>query len=201
MTCKVVYLGGSEPNSLRLRLLSYSMGGRIQVDNNYGEGAIFRFFIQSMSTDPTPPPSPSPLSPSNEISNALWSPISSNTSELAMDSVQYHILITEDNLINQASSSTSLSSIIQPLLTRHCTCRRCSSKLFNRLAVALQSHFGVRSLPQSPDEEGWMHYRASEQRTAVYTTHPKSYIRSRRAEWPATVRCDPCKLFQPPNAM
>lgn len=69
------------------------MGGNIGVDSVYGQGATFRFYLQ-MKTAAEPEPKPaSPVSPPKARPAIAAPPAPSQTA--------YHILITEDNIINQ----------------------------------------------------------------------------------------------------
>lgn len=73
------------------------MGGNIDVDSVYGQGATFRFYLK-MKTAPEPEPKPAlppptPPSPTKAKPAVAVPPAPSQTA--------YHILITEDNIINQ----------------------------------------------------------------------------------------------------
>lgn len=74
------------------------MGGNIDVDSVYGQGATFRFYLQMKSaSEPDPRASPRSIrsaqsSPSKPRATVASAPVSQTA---------YHILITEDNIINQ----------------------------------------------------------------------------------------------------
>jgi len=123
--------GGSGLGLFVSRKLCDLMNGRIDVDSIYGKGATFRFFIQASN---------SPMGPdSREISdNSMKNENTTKTSPSRSNSVEFavasegrpsapHILITEDNLINQtvlnrqlkgAGFSTTLASHGQQAIDR-----------------------------------------------------------------------------------
>lgn len=90
------------------------LGGRIEVQSQLGEGSTFRFFIQTRTITP-----PSPIAAMVEASQTTSRPesiradsgtmtpahsVSSNVSMGSMqddDWTEQHILIVEDNIINQ----------------------------------------------------------------------------------------------------
>lgn len=98
------------------------MGGNIDVSSVYGQGATFRFFIQVKTAasaqakmegpSSSPPDTPSPVrrdtatpsSPSNTAARARRT--SGPPSQTA-----YHILITEDNIINQTVLNRQLRQV------------------------------------------------------------------------------------------
>ncbi|KAG8979497.1 hypothetical protein FRC05_008486 [Tulasnella sp. 425] len=85
--------GGSGLGLFVSRKLCELMGGNIGVDSVYGQGATFRFYLQ-MKTAAEPEPKPaSPVSPPKARPAIAAPPAPSQTA--------YHILITEDNIINQ----------------------------------------------------------------------------------------------------
>lgn len=69
------------------------MGGNIDVDSVYGQGATFRFYLR-MKTAAEPEPKVAPPSPPTVV---RATPIVNGPSS----QTAYHILITEDNIINQ----------------------------------------------------------------------------------------------------
>lgn len=78
--------GGSGLGLFVSRKLCDLMGGRIEVSSVYGNGATFRFFIQSITSAPLLKSRTQPLSLATGAS---------------LPTRPLHILITEDNLINQ----------------------------------------------------------------------------------------------------
>ncbi|KAF8576294.1 hypothetical protein K439DRAFT_1640612 [Ramaria rubella] len=94
--------GGSGLGLFVSRKLCDLMDGRINVDSIYGQGATFRFFIQASN---------SPMGPENreitasDLSNERRAtrpgPRSPEIGRRAGGTAHPHILITEDNLINQ----------------------------------------------------------------------------------------------------
>ncbi|KAG8934383.1 hypothetical protein FRC01_003340 [Tulasnella sp. 417] len=86
--------GGSGLGLFVSRKLCELMGGNIDVDSVYGQGATFRFYLQMKTAgEPEPKPAPSPESPAKAKPAVAAPPAPSQTA--------YHILITEDNIINQ----------------------------------------------------------------------------------------------------
>ncbi|KIO32181.1 hypothetical protein M407DRAFT_18753 [Tulasnella calospora MUT 4182] len=86
--------GGSGLGLFVSRKLCELMGGNIDVDSVYGQGATFRFYLQmKIAAEPEPKPKPSPESPVKAKPAVAAPPAPSQTA--------YHILITEDNIINQ----------------------------------------------------------------------------------------------------
>lgn len=83
------------------------MGGRIAVESEYGQGAIFRFFIRSTAVPSSSPELESPTI--TTMNSPALSPALSLTE--AQDYIgvgggpNYHVLITEDNIINQVCVS------------------------------------------------------------------------------------------------
>jgi hypothetical protein len=90
------------------------LGGRIEVQSQLGEGSVFRFFIKTRAIHP-----PSPIAAMVETTSAMTIDMSRNsspsgaatplsaTSSQSMGSMadddwsDHHILIVEDNIINQ----------------------------------------------------------------------------------------------------
>ncbi|KAG9051349.1 hypothetical protein FS837_008444 [Tulasnella sp. UAMH 9824] len=85
--------GGSGLGLFVSRKLCELMGGNIDVDSVYGQGATFRFYLK-MRTAGEPSPKIAPSSPPSAVKPvpAIAAPPSQTA---------YHILITEDNIINQ----------------------------------------------------------------------------------------------------
>ena len=79
------------------------MGGRIAVESEYGQGATFRFFIRSIAAQ-APIISPS-LPPSNVSTPTLSLGSPSDALDLDDSNAEFHVLITEDNIINQVCDS------------------------------------------------------------------------------------------------
>jgi len=86
------------------------MGGNIDVDSVYGEGAVFRFYITAIAAEPlldvvaqgSSSPSKSLTSKGKGFTSRSSATTARNDVLLAPTSqTAYHILITEDNLINQ----------------------------------------------------------------------------------------------------
>ncbi|KAG8977127.1 hypothetical protein FRB90_008899, partial [Tulasnella sp. 427] len=77
--------GGSGLGLFVSRKLCELMGGNIDVDSIYGQGATFRFYLKMNTAEPKSKPAP-------KAQLVIPAP-SSQTA--------YHILITEDNIINQ----------------------------------------------------------------------------------------------------
>jgi len=80
--------GGSGLGLFVSRKLCDLMGGRIEVDSTYGEGATFRFFIKAQLAVNYPKAIDSPPGPSGLVSKP-------------MSQESLHVLVTEDNMINQ----------------------------------------------------------------------------------------------------
>ncbi|TDL18928.1 hypothetical protein BD410DRAFT_792720 [Rickenella mellea] len=85
--------GGSGLGLFVSRKLCDLMGGRIDVDSVYGEGATFRFYVQAT----TVPRHSKPLT-NGYVSQDV---VHLNSHATLKSPRQLHILITEDNLINQ----------------------------------------------------------------------------------------------------
>ena len=104
------------------------MGGRIEVNNAPGEeyclqrlslsskelevgsGAIFRFFIQATKPSDKSPTQEPPMIPQLKAQRpALLAPAS--PSRLQSPTQSLHVLITEDNKINQVCNGSRLSAI------------------------------------------------------------------------------------------
>lgn len=89
--------GGSGLGLFVSRKLCELMGGNIDVDTIYGEGANFRFYVTMQPSHENRLPSPqllpltSPPSPQTKIVSEV----------VSAAQTAYHILITEDNVINQ----------------------------------------------------------------------------------------------------
>ncbi|KAG8900969.1 hypothetical protein FRB99_005659 [Tulasnella sp. 403] len=91
--------GGSGLGLFVSRKLCELMGGNIDVDSVYGQGATFRFFIQVKTGREIP----------NEAESATTSSVPSHVAPPTVpmgpvgpsSQTAYHILITEDNIINQ----------------------------------------------------------------------------------------------------
>lgn len=103
--------GGSGLGLFVSRKLCDLMGGNIDVDSVYGQGATFRFYISATVVGATldqgdgqnkTPSSRRPSPPSSHLESALL-PSSGSSNPLAPSAslTARHILITEDNLINQ----------------------------------------------------------------------------------------------------
>ncbi|KAG8943092.1 hypothetical protein FRC00_011364, partial [Tulasnella sp. 408] len=86
--------GGSGLGLFVSRKLCELMGGNIDVDSVYGQGATFRFYLKMKTAgEPAPKGAPdSPPPPAVKVKPAIAAPPSQTA---------YHILITEDNIINQ----------------------------------------------------------------------------------------------------
>lgn len=90
--------GGSGLGLFVSRQLCELMGGRIEVSSVYGQGATFRFFIRSVTSTLSSSTLPSPESATPEPQ------LQTITNHLPVKNIKtrtLHILITEDNLINQ----------------------------------------------------------------------------------------------------
>lgn len=98
--------GGSGLGLFVSRKLCDLMNGRIDVDSVYGHGATFRFFIQALNS-PVGPDSAEASDPDIYHNNTIIDVARTKTSEPpstsrnTSPSYRGHILITEDNLINQ----------------------------------------------------------------------------------------------------
>jgi len=101
--------GGSGLGLFVSRKLCDLMGGNIDVDSVYGEGANFRFYITAIAVES---PSNTPdLNPSSTSPHKRTKLLAKSRSQRAVEAnrvpsvptsqTAYHILITEDNLINQ----------------------------------------------------------------------------------------------------
>lgn len=83
------------------------MGGNIDVDSVYGEGATFQFYITAVAAEPATgeqqPHSPRSSRRTKILSLKPSSSKTTSTSSFLAPTSQtaYHILITEDNIINQ----------------------------------------------------------------------------------------------------
>ncbi|KAG8934382.1 hypothetical protein FRC01_003339 [Tulasnella sp. 417] len=85
--------GGSGLGLFVSRKLCELMGGNIDVDSVYGQGATFRFYLKMKTAgEPAPKVAP-PSTPPMVRAKAVVAAPPSQTA--------YHILITEDNIINQ----------------------------------------------------------------------------------------------------
>ncbi|KAG8850364.1 hypothetical protein FRB96_000428 [Tulasnella sp. 330] len=109
--------GGSGLGLFVSRKLCELMGGNIEVSSVYGQGATFRFFIKVHTTSPSSNSSKgsggvpqTPISPISLISllplpalspHVIVPPAPHASSSRPTTQTSYHILITEDNLINQ----------------------------------------------------------------------------------------------------
>ena len=89
------------------------MGGNIDVDSTYGEGATFRFYVKMRTSNTRVEPTPTTTPPPPPLPAVV-----SHQSPAAQTA--YHILITEDNIINQVSKhspSVAIKIIISALQT------------------------------------------------------------------------------------
>ncbi|KAF8602905.1 hypothetical protein BDV93DRAFT_557089 [Ceratobasidium sp. AG-I] len=89
--------GGSGLGLFVCRQLCSLMGGRIEVNNAPGSGAIFRFFIQAAKPSDKSPTQEPPMIPQLKAQRTL----SSSPSKRQPPTQSLHVLITEDNKINQ----------------------------------------------------------------------------------------------------
>lgn len=85
--------GGSGLGLFVSRKLCELMGGNIDVDSVYGRGATFRFYLKMKTAGEPTLKIASPLPPPSVKAKPI---IEASPSQTA-----YHILITEDNIINQ----------------------------------------------------------------------------------------------------
>ncbi|KAG8964813.1 hypothetical protein FRC03_001346 [Tulasnella sp. 419] len=102
--------GGSGLGLFVSRKLCDLMGGNIDVDSVYGQGATFRFYIRA-KVAPEPTPATQAAISSGEVGSReeREARSDSSTSELSsagsitsrIEATQFHVLITEDNMINQ----------------------------------------------------------------------------------------------------
>ncbi|KAG9051351.1 hypothetical protein FS837_008446 [Tulasnella sp. UAMH 9824] len=85
--------GGSGLGLFVSRKLCELMGGNIDVDSVYGEGATFRFYLKMKTAGERTPKVAPPSTPRSVNAKPTIAPPPSQRA--------YHILITEDNIINQ----------------------------------------------------------------------------------------------------
>ena len=85
------------------------MGGRIEVVSEYGEGSTFRFFIQARTTQTS-------LAKRSKVKGGGLAPgrpplKKRNTGKLGVAGPKPHVLIVEDNLINQTVLARQLKHV------------------------------------------------------------------------------------------
>lgn len=91
--------GGSGLGLFVCRQLCGLMGGRIEVNNTADSGAIFRFFIRATKPSDMSPTQEPPMIPVKE--KGPRTPSALLTPRHTPPSRSLHVLITEDNMINQ----------------------------------------------------------------------------------------------------
>ncbi|KAL5490593.1 hypothetical protein ACEPAI_5427 [Sanghuangporus weigelae] len=98
--------GGSGLGLFVSRKLCDLMGGRIDVDSTFGEGATFRFFVEATTASTSMDHNDVHPGYETETSGNLFA----NMEEVKV-TIPLHILITEDNLINQTVLNRQLLKV------------------------------------------------------------------------------------------
>lgn len=139
--------GGSGLGLFVSRKLCDLMSGAIGVDSVFGQGATFRFYIKvkTSATPKTPSSGSSPTRTPPKLSADPMGP----TSQMA-----FHILITEDNVINQTV--------------------RCAEPSWLRSKL-IRASLGS----QSATEASWFHDRVGFEWTPGHRPHQEASIRQR----------------------
>ncbi|KAL5511938.1 hypothetical protein ACEPAH_5157 [Sanghuangporus vaninii] len=121
--------GGSGLGLFVSRKLCDLMGGRIDVDSTFGEGATFRFFVEATTASTSVEHHDVHPDYETETSGDLFADM-----EEVKATMPLHILITEDNLINQT------------VLNRQLLKAGCTTSLANNGMQAIKK---IRSLAES----------------------------------------------------
>ncbi|WWC63422.1 uncharacterized protein I303_106024 [Kwoniella dejecticola CBS 10117] len=100
--------GGSGLGLFVCRQITHMMGGRIDVTSQKGKGTTFRFYIKARTCQPPPPPTASAsataeegLKESGDLNKRSTLVKSKKKDIFQFEGKKPHVLIVEDNLINQ----------------------------------------------------------------------------------------------------